>query len=678
MFRDMEAGDVAIAERPARVTQDKKRGVLLATIAGVVLLAVVPAYFVALNGGPEAYESVHLSFPGSSVAVGTAVFWSLGLLSGLATLGIAVGLVLFLKAPRKSLFLPDTLSLRTLRWASGTWAITSAVLVFVKGPDAVGLPFSELMEPGGFRFVFIGSYYPTAFSITAVFALLCWFATWFVQKWTDLLIPLWLIIFGNIIPVAVGQLLVGPGHDFGSDAGYLRVLASGVVASSIGVFSYVAVRPSQAKNFNLECAANFGLIGVVALLAIEIVITAFQLAGTDLTASTTGWLILVRWLIELLLLLLAVLARKRVRSGRSMTPVVTVVSVTVLAGWAGMLSAIAQVPPPHYFEGSGTMSEVFLGYELPEGPDLAGLFLEWRIDVFFIALFLAAVVGYVALVRRLRRKGQSWPGLRTFAWMLGWATVLLSTSSGWGRFAGGDFGIHMVTHMSLNMLAPLLLVLSGPITLALNAWSGASGTAGWARRRLVELLNWRAARWLSNPLFVFVVYIASYYVLYLTPMFEFFMNYHWGHQLMNLHFLMIGYLYFSLIIGVDKGPVELPYIGKLGLAFAAMPFHAFFGVILMMTAEPIAQQYYLYLDYHWSDLVASQELGGGVAWAGGEIPILIVIIALAAQWSRQDQRERTRVDRHMDQGYNTEFDDYNRMLIELAADDQQAATERRE
>src|SRR5699024_585666 len=150
-------------------------------------------------------------------------------------------------------------------------------------------------------------------------------------------------------------------------------------------------------------------------------------------------------------------------------------------------------------------------------------------------------------------------------------------------------------HMSLNMLAPLLMVLGGPITLALNAWSGASGTAGWARRRLVELLNWRAARWLSNPLFVFVVYIASYYVLYLTPIFEFFMNYHWGHQLMNLHFLIIGYLYFSLIIGVDKGPVELPYIGKLGLAFAAMPFHAFFGVILMMTAEPIAQQYFLYL-----------------------------------------------------------------------------------
>lgn len=669
---------MTITDTPTQAVQDKKRAALLVTLVGAVLLAVVPAYFITLAGGPEAYDRVHLSFPGSSVAVATAVFWSANVLSGVATLAILAGAVLFLKVPKKSRFLPATLSFRPLRWASGTWAITSAVLVFAKGLDGVGLPWAELAEPGGFSFVFIGSYYPTAFSITAIFGFLCWMATYFVAKWTDLLIPLWLAILGNIIPVAVGQLLVGPGHDFGSDAGYLQVLASGIVASSIVILGHVTMRPSEARNFNLERAANFGVIGSVALLVLEIVMTPFQLAGTGLTASTTGWLTLVRWLTELLLLVLAVVVRRRIHSGRGHTPGLALLSVVVLSGWIGTLSAIAQIPPPHYFAGSGTMSEVFLGYELPEGPDLAGLFLEWRIDVLFTALSVAAILAYIVLVLKVRRKGQSWSGLRTLGWMLGWATVILTTSSGWGRFAGGDFGIHMVSHMSLNMLAPLLLVMGGPITLALNAWSGASGTAGWARRRLVELLNWRAARWLSNPLFVFVVYIASYYVLYLTPLFEFFMNYHWGHQLMNLHFLIIGYLYFSLIIGVDKGPVELPYIGKLGLAFAAMPFHAFFGVILMMTAEPIAQQYFLYLDYPWSDLVASQELGGGVAWAGGEIPILIVIIALAAQWSRQDRRERTRIDRHMDQGYNKEFDDYNRMLIELAADDQRAAAERRE
>lgn len=173
---------MTITDTPTQAVQDKKRTALLVTIVGVVLLAVIPAYFITLAGGPEAYDRVHLSFPGSSVAVATAVFWSANVLSGVATLAIVAGTVLFLKAPKKSRFLPASISCRPLRWASGTWAITSAVLVFAKGLDAVGLPWSELAEPGGFSFAFVGSYYPTAFSITAIFGFLCWIATYFVAK----------------------------------------------------------------------------------------------------------------------------------------------------------------------------------------------------------------------------------------------------------------------------------------------------------------------------------------------------------------------------------------------------------------------------------------------------------------------------------------------------------------
>lgn len=65
----------------------------------------------------------------------------------------------------------------------------------------------------------------------------------------------------------------------------------------------------------------------------------------------------------------------------------------------------------------------------------------------------------------------------------------------------------------------------------------------------------------------------------------------------------------------------LPHIAKLGMAMAAMPFHAFFGVILMNGRTVIADSYYRMLDIPWADLPAAQELGGGVAWAGGEIPL---------------------------------------------------------
>ena len=60
-----------------------------------------------------------------------------------------------------------------------------------------------------------------------------------------------------------------------------------------------------------------------------------------------------------------------------------------------------------------------------------------------------------------------------------------------------------------------------------------------------------------------------------------------------------------------------------------MPFHAFFGVIVMSSNQVIADDFYTHLEPTWAgDLLATQYIGGGIAWDGGEIPLLIVIIAL--------------------------------------------------
>lgn len=138
---------------------------------------------------------------------------------------------------------------------------------------------------------------------------------------------------------------------------------------------------------------------------------------------------------------------------------------------------------------------------------------------------------------------------------------------------------------------------------------------------------------------------------------------------MNVHFLIVGYMFFSLVIGVDKLPFELPHIGRLGYVIAAMPFHAFFGIVLMMTNTPVAQNFYRTLDLPWLDIAAEQYFAGGIAWAGGELPLLGVVIVLAVQWTRQDKRDAKRFDRHEDAGLSDEFAAYNDMLRRLAERD---------
>ncbi|MEC7000777.1 MAG: cytochrome c oxidase assembly protein, partial [Actinomycetota bacterium] len=58
-------------------------------------------------------------------------------------------------------------------------------------------------------------------------------------------------------------------------------------------------------------------------------------------------------------------------------------------------------------------------------------------------------------------------------------------------------------------------------------------------------------------------------------------------------------------------------------------------------------------------------LGGQVTWGLSEIPSLIVLIAIAVQWSRSDEREAKRKDRQAERDGDAELDAYNAYLESL-------------
>jgi putative copper resistance protein D len=157
--------------------------------------------------------------------------------------------------------------------------------------------------------------------------------------------------------------------------------------------------------------------------------------------------------------------------------------------------------------------------------------------------------------------------------------------------------------------------------------------------------------------------------VYFTPIFNTLVRYHWGHELMSVHFLLVGYLFYWGIIGIDPGPKRLPFLGRLGLLFAVMPFHAFFGIATMTMTDTIGGPFYKFVGLPWlSSIGADQHLGGAIAWGSSELPVILVVIALVAQWARQDRRAASRADRHADADYaDDDLDAYNAMLRELAS-----------
>jgi cytochrome c oxidase assembly factor CtaG len=323
--------------------------------------------------------------------------------------------------------------------------------------------------------------------------------------------------------------------------------------------------------------------------------------------------------------------------------------------------------PPRFLNGTDTPTDVLIGYDLPEPVSTASLLLDWRFNLIFGTGALLLAAGYLLAVRRLARRGDAWPVDRTAAWLAGCAVLLLATSSGVGRYAAGVFSVHMVAHMALTMLAPALLTLGGPVTLVLRALPPAGrGRPCGPREWIADAVSSSLVRSLTHPLPLLTLWVGSFYALYLTGLFDAAIEVHWGHQLMNLHFVLVGYLFLWPLAGADPAPARLPHLARLAVLLASMPFHAFFAIIVMSTSTVIGGDFYRQLSLPWlPDLLHDQQVGGGLAWATGELPMLLVIIALLVRWARDDEREAARRDRRTTAA-DDELRTYNEMLARLA------------
>ncbi|MET8893042.1 cytochrome c oxidase assembly protein [Streptomyces albogriseolus] len=301
-------------------------------------------------------------------------------------------------------------------------------------------------------------------------------------------------------------------------------------------------------------------------------------------------------------------------------------------------------------------------------PFTLGRGLAWSADPFFLVACLLALAVYGWGVVRLVRRGDKWPVGRTVAFVTGVLSIGLVMCTALNDYGMVMFSVHMVQHMVISMVSPILILLGAPITLALRALPPAAvrGTKG-PRELLLMLLHSRYMRVVTHPLFTIPMFIASLYALYFTPLFDFLMGSAVGHAAMMVHFLAVGLVFFWPIMGVDPGPHRPGHLMRMLELFAGMPFHAFFGIALMMASTPMVTTFQDPPASLGIDALSDQNAAGGIAWAFSEVPSVLVLIALLFQWYASDQRQARRKDRAADRDGDKELEAYNAYLASLNA-----------
>ena len=412
----------------------------------------------------------------------------------------------------------------------------------------------------------------------------------------------------------------------------------------------------------LPRVANVATWSVVTVILTGAVSSLLRLGFSTDWLTTYGALIIAKLALLGAILVIA----RQIRSGSARSKLVRI-EVSLLVIVMGIGALLSRFTPIVESDLPYDRVRDLVGVSMPAEPNLTRVFFEYEADGLVLGALVFATALYIRGVVALARRGDKWPVGRTISFAVGISLLDYATSGGLGLYSIFSFQYHMMAHMVISMIAPIAIVLGAPITLALRTLpigrdNDERGLRGW----LLAIIHSKYSSVITHPIAALAIFDGSLFALYFTPLFGDLMASHFGHLLMNFHFIAAGLLFFYVIIGVDPNPRRIHHLVRMVLLLAAMSIHAFFSIALMATGELIDGGYYAALERPWAtDLLADQKTGAAIGWAMGEIPIVLALVATFIQWMRADRREAKRADRD-----DRELAEYNEYLEKLARKNQ--------
>jgi putative copper resistance protein D len=480
--------------------------------------------------------------------------------------------------------------------------------------------------------------------------------------------------FLSLVPIALtGHASGTANHGMAVNALGLHLLA--IVLWVGGLIALALVRSrGEVSQAHFQRYSSLALFAYVVLGASGLISASLRIGALANWLTSYGLLVILKTAIFVVLGIFGAVYRKRLLlAGKGFLRLV-IAELLLMAVAMGLATALSRTAPPLNAVASvgTTPAELLTGSKLPPEFNYGTFFTEWKPDLIWALVSLGGIWVYLAGVRRLRARGDSWSIGRTVSWVAGMLFLFFVTNGSLNAYQEYLFSAHMIGHMMLAMGVPILLVPGAPITLLSRAVEKRSDDSRGVREWALWVVHTKYAQLIANPIVAAILFASSLVVFYFTPLFAWSTHEHIGHEWMVVHFLITGYLFAQALIGIDPGPVRLSYPLRIMLLIGTLAFHAFFGLSLMSGDSLLLPDWYGAMGRTWGvSPLEDQHVGGAIAWGIGELPTAALTIIVSVQWFKSDAREARRLDRASDRGGNQDIEEYNAMLSKLAKNDEQ-------
>jgi putative copper resistance protein D len=274
-----------------------------------------------------------------------------------------------------------------------------------------------------------------------------------------------------------------------------------------------------------------------------------------------------------------------------------------------------------------------IGAGVPDGFDVGDLATRWVFDPVVVVSLATAAWVYIAGLRRLRAAGRPFPRRWSAAWFAGLGAIAVALLSPIDAYADALFWVHMVQHLLLTLVAPPLLALGAPITLALRAASPRT-----RRRWLLPILRSRMAGLLANPVTGWILFVGTPFAIHFSPLFDLALRDDLAHATEHALWLGTALIYWWPIVGRDPAPHRMSHPARMLSMILTMPATSF-AALALYGASASLYPTYASLPAPWGQqALGSQRTGAVIMWLVGNLAMVVTMLIVASAWRRDEER----------------------------------------
>lgn len=275
---------------------------------------------------------------------------------------------------------------------------------------------------------------------------------------------------------------------------------------------------------------------------------------------------------------------------------------------------------------------------MERAPGVAEILSHWSWDLPWLGLGALAAGAYLQAWSRARRRGTPHPAWRASMFVAGVTVMLLAVLSPIEHYGNVLLWANFTGFLFITMIAPPLILLGAPLTLAFRV-------AGPARRRLLRgAYRNRAVAAITFPVVTWLGFAVVTYAWQFTALTGEAASNVFLRDLQQATLLLAGLLFWSPVLAADPLRWRMPYPLRALYVAVEMAHKALFGGMFLGMNTAMHERFAANAPAWAPAAITDQRMAILVLWLGGNLVFVAALAALVLGWVRYEQRNQHRTD----------------------------------